>query len=345
MPFQPFVGLKKTGLIAAITFCCVTFAQMGSAQTVKTARLGHSFTDHHPRGIAMQKFADEVNKATNGEIKIDVFGSASLGSEQQMLQATQSNVQQFYLGSVSPLAGRQKTLQIFDFPFLFQNHDEVANVLDGPVGQEMLKNLSKLRLYGLTWSGGAFRDLANNKHAVNTMADMKGLKIRVMPTKVAIDSFQIIGMNPVPLSYTEVFTALETGVLDGHEHPVVDMYQNKVYEVEKYFTVTRHVYTPVVLVVAEKWFDALTPQQKDIIHKVAQETQVFQRAEEIRQADDAVNQLEQAGMQISVLPPEELDKIRTVVKPVIEKHTDIIGADFVKKFIDEIEKVRQQTVQ
>ena len=336
-----YKNINKWVLAGGLALSSLMTATMAYANEVKTARLGHIFTDSHPRGIAMQRFADTVKEKSNGEITIDIFSSSTLGSEQQMLQAIQGNVQQFYLGSLSPLSGRQKELQIFDFPFLFQSHEEAAQVLDGPVGQKMLENLYGMRMYPLTWSGGAFRDLANNKHAVNSLEDMKGLKIRVMPTKVAIDSFQAMGINPVPLAYSEVFTALETGVLDGHENPVVDMYQNKLYEVENNLTTTNHVYTPVALVVSKKWFDTLTPEQQAIVRSAAEETRTFQRAQEISQVEHALEQLEENGMKISTLSPEDMNELRAVVQPVFDKHTKIIGAEFVEEFVTERDRVRQ----
>lgn len=341
MSLMNYKNMNKWVLAGGLALSALMTATMSYANEVKTARLGHSFTDAHPRGIAMQRFADMVKEKSNGEIKIDIFSSGTLGSEQQMLQAIQSDTQQLYMGALSPLAGRQKELQIFDFPFLFQSNEEAAQVLDGPVGQKMLESLYSMRMYPLTWSGGAFRDMANNKRPVSSLEDMKGLKIRVMPTKVAIDSFQAMGINPVPLAYSEVFTALETGVLDGHEHPVVDMYQNKVYEVENNLTTTNHVYTPVSLVVSKKWFDSLSPEQQAIVRSAAEETRTFQRAEEISQVANAMEQLEKHGMKISTLSPEEMEKVRAVVQPVFDKHTKIIGAEFVENFVAERDRVRQ----
>jgi len=341
MSLMNYKNINKWVLAGGLALTTLMTAMVASANDVKPARLGHTFTDTHPRGIAMQRFVDTVKEKSNGEIKIDIFSSGTLGSEQQMLQAIQSDTQQFYMGALSPLAGRQKELQIFDFPFLFQSDEEAAQVLDGPVGQKMLESLYGMRMYPLTWSGGAFRDLANNKHPVTSLEEMKGLKIRVMPTKVAIDSFQAMGMNPVPLAYSEVFTALETGVLDGHEHPVVDMYQNKVYEVENNLTTTNHVYTPVALVVSKKWFDSLSPEQQAIVREAAEETKTFQRAEEISQVENALAELAKHGMKVSSLSPEEMEKIRAVVQPVFDKHTKIIGTEFVENFVAERDKVRQ----
>ncbi len=305
------------------------------------ARLGHSFTDQHPRGKAMLKFASELEKASDGKIKVQVFSNSTLGSEEKMLQSVQGGVLQFYMGSLAPFSVRKKELQIFDFPFIFDNDAQAAQVLDGPVGQKMLDSLDDTGVHGLTWAGGAFRNVANSKHPITHFEDLKGLKIRVMQSPVAIESFKAMGINATPMAYSEVYTALEIKALDGLEHPPVDMYQNKIYEIQKYLTITNHVYTPVALVVSKKWFDALPKDQQAAVNKAAVIARDFQRAQEIEQAKGAVDLLKSKGMQVSVLPPTEQEKMRASVQPVITKFSTSIGPDFVKGFYAEVDKARK----
>ncbi|MBI3368588.1 MAG: DctP family TRAP transporter solute-binding subunit [Burkholderiales bacterium] len=310
------------------------------AQDVKRAKLGHSFTDSHPRAIAMKQFATAVEQATGGKVVFDVYGNSTLGSEEKMLIAVQSGVQDVYLGALSPVAARKKELQIFDFPFLFGSDAEAAYVLDGPVGRRMLDGLADMSMHGLVWAGGAFRNLSNSKRPVGTMADMKGLKVRVMQSPMALASFNAMGMNAVPMAFTEVYPALEIKALDGYEHPVVDMYANKMFEVQKYLTITNNVYTPVALVASKKWWSGLTPEQQRTVQRVAEETRTFERAEELRQAADVVAQLRSKGMAVTEMPPAELEKIRASVQPVIDKNADVIGAEFVRSFYAELKKFR-----
>ncbi len=337
--------LSRRSLIHAIAVLAGTALMAGAAspsiaQEVKRIRLGHSFTDAHPRAAAMKRFAAAVDKATGGKVLIDVYGNASLGSEEKMLIAAQSGTQELYMGALSPIAARKKEMQIFDFPFLFGSDAEAAYVLDGPVGRKMLDGLADMNLQGLVWAGGAFRNMSNSKRPLNSMADMKGLKVRVMQSPMALASFNAMGMNAVPMAFTEVYTALEIKALDGYEHPVVDMYANKMYEVQKYLTITNHVYTPVALVASKKWWSSLTPDQQAAIQKVAEETRSYQRAEELRQAAEVVGELKGKGMSVTEMPPAELDKIRATVQPVIDKNSEAIGSDFVKSFYAELAKYR-----
>jgi TRAP-type C4-dicarboxylate transport system substrate-binding protein len=179
-----FNGTRRTLLVAGAAMAATSFSP-ASAQGVKTAKLGHSFADSHPRATAMRRFAEEVAKATNGSVKVDVFGNAALGSEEKMLIATQAGTIDFYMGALSPIAARKKKLQIFDFPFLFATDAEAAAVLDGPAGKRLLDGLADMNLQGLAWSGGAFRNLSNSKRPIATLADMKGLKVRVMQNPMA----------------------------------------------------------------------------------------------------------------------------------------------------------------
>lgn len=327
-------------LLGASLMCAAAF--QAQAQEVKKAKLGHSFADAHPRAAAMKQFAEAVSKATNGKVQIQVYGNAVLGSEDKMLVATQSGVQELYMGAMAFLAGRKKELQIFDFPFIFGSDAEAAYVLDGPVGRKMLDGMSDMNMHGLVWAGGAFRNMSNSKRPVASVADMKGLKVRVMPSPMALASFNAMGLNAVPMAFTEVYPALESKALDGYEHPFVDMYANKMYEVQKYITVTNHVYTPVALVASSKWWSSLTPDQQAAVQKAAEETRTFQRKAELADATDVVSQLKAKGMSVTEMPVAELDKIRAAVQPVIDKNSEAIGTDFVQSFYGELRKFRSR---
>jgi tripartite ATP-independent transporter DctP family solute receptor len=333
MLVKAFMSLSGAALILGA-------ASTSMAQEVRKARLGHSFADSHPRAMAMKQFAANVEKASGGKLVIEVYGNSVLGGEDKMLIALQSGTQDLYMGALAPISARKKEMQIFDFPFLFGSDAEAAYVLDGVVGQKMLDNLSDMNIQGLVWAGGAFRNMSNSKRPLGAMSDMKGLKVRVMQSPMALASFNAMGMNAVPMAFPEVYPALETKALDGYEHPVVDMFANKMYEVQKHLTITNHVYTPVALLASKKWWSGLTPDQRKAVQKVAEDTRTLQRAEELKQAGDVVSQLKARGMSVTEMPTAELDKIRAAVQPVIDKNTETIGAEFAQSFYGELKKFR-----
>jgi TRAP-type transport system periplasmic protein len=340
-PSRP-TRLSRRFVAQALAFAATATLMLGNAgaQDVKRAKLGHSFTDAHPRAVAMKQFAAAVEKATGGQVAIDVFGSSTLGSEEKMLIAVQSGTQDLYMGSLAPISARKKEMQIFDVPFVFGSDAEAAYVLDGPVGRRMLDGLGDANMQGLVWAGGAFRNMSNSKRPLNSMADMKGLKVRVMQSPMALASFNAMGMNAVPMAFTEVYPALEIKALDGYEHPVVDMHANKMFEVQKFLTITNHVYTPVALLASTKWWSSLTRAQQQAVQKVAEETRAFQRAQEQKQAGEVVGELKAKGMSVTEMPPAELDKIRAAVQPVVDKNAEAIGQDFVQSFYDEVKRFR-----
>lgn len=335
-------NLKRQFLAQVIGGLTLTLCSIASlqAQDIKHAKLGHSFADSHPRAVAMKQFAANIEKATAGKVIIDVYSNSTLGGEDKMLIALQSSTQDLYMGALAPISARKKEMQIFDFPFIFGSDAEAAFVLDGPVGRKMLDSLSDMNIQGLVWAGGAFRNMSNSKQPLNTMTDMKGLKVRVMQSPMALASFNAMGMNAVPMAFPEVYPALETKALDGYEHPVVDMFANKMYEVQKHLTITNHVYTPVALLASKKWWSSLTPEQQKAIQKVAEDTRTFQRAEETRQAGEVVGQLKAKGMSVTEMPVAELEKIRNAVQPVIDKNTETIGSAFAQSFYGELKKFR-----
>jgi TRAP-type C4-dicarboxylate transport system substrate-binding protein len=150
-----------------------------------------------------------------------------------------------------------------------------------------------------------------------------------------------MGTNAVPMSYSEVFTALETGALDGQENPLIHIYSNKLYEVQKYVTITNHVYTPCAIIVSAKYWKTLKPEDQEALKKAAAEAMKFHRKNMTKADLDVIANFREKGTEVEPLPPSELDKLREMVKPVIEKFTPVVGAEFAKEFYAEIDKARQ----
>jgi TRAP-type transport system periplasmic protein len=233
-----------------------------------------------------------------------------------------------------------KEVKIFDFPCLFEKPKEVAHVLNGPIGKKILDKMEGAGLVGIGWANFGFRQLSNSKHEVKKAEDISGLKLRVMQNPVALDSWKALGANAVPMSFSEVFTALETKALDGQENPLQHMYSNKMFEVQKYVTLTSHVYTPSAMVASPKFWKSISAQDQDIIRQASQEAFALQ-AKLVDEGDaEAAEKMKQAGMVLTEIPAAELTKMKEKVKPVIEKYTQEIGPDFVREFYAEIEKAR-----
>ena len=331
--------VKKMGALAVIS----VFAALGSTAALAEvkAKIGHAMPETHPQAQAMNAFADLATKYTNGNVKVQAFHSAVLGSDEKMLQAVQAGTQEFYIGTLAPLTTRVKEVAIWDLPFMFQSVKEVYAVLDGASSKKIFEKIEPTGLVGLTWTGMGFRNLSNSKRSVTKLEDVTGLKIRVMANPVALDTWKTIGANAVPMAFAEVFTALEIKALDGQENPLLHMYSNKMQEVQKFISVTNHVYTPCALVVSKKFWDTLSPADKQGIQKAATEAGLLQRKLLDDGDKDVVAKFRAAGVTLNEMSPAELARIQEKVKPVVAKFTPQIGEDFVKGFYAEIDKARK----
>ena len=326
---------KKVLLVAALG----VFAT-GSAVAAVTGRVGHAMPEDHPQAKAMNKFVELAGKYTNNNVQLKAFHSATLGSDEKMLQAVQSGTQEFYIGTLAPFSARVKEVQVWDLPFLFANTKEVYSVLDGAACKKILDKLDPIGVHGLMWTGMGFRNLSNSKRPVTKLEDINGLKVRVMANPVALETWKTLGANAVPMAFAEVFTALEIKAIDGQENPLVHMYSNKMQEVQKYISLSNHVYTPVALVVSKKFWDGLSDADKAGVQKAADEARLLQRQLLDEGDKDVIKKFGEAGVKVDAIPPAELTKIQDKVKPVIAKFAPQIGEDFLKEFQAEIEKVR-----
>lgn len=328
--------LHRAALMAATSFALLS----GAAFAEVKGKIGHAMPESHPQAMAMNKFSELAAKYTNNNVKIQVFHTGVLGSDEKQLQAVQAGTQELYIGTLAPLSSKVKEVQIWDLPFMFANEKEVYAVLDGASSKQIFSRIESSGLVGLTWTGMGFRNLSNSKRAVTKLEDVTGLKVRVMANPVALETWKAIGANAVPMAFSEVFPALETKALDGQENPLVHMYANKMQEVQKHISLTNHVYTPVALVASKKFWDTLSAADKAGVQKAAIEAGQLQRKYLEEGDKDVVGKFQTAGVTVSSVPAAELARIQDKVKPVVAKFAPIIGEEFVKQFYAEIDKAR-----
>jgi tripartite ATP-independent transporter DctP family solute receptor len=303
--------LKQLAVAAAVTLT-VLGAGLAQAQDIKNRiiRFGYGLSEVSNQGRAAKVFADEVERASGGKMKLRAIGAAALGSDVQMQQALIGGAQEMMVGSTATLVGIAKEMAIWDTPFLFNNVKEADAVLDGPVGQKVMDKLQEKGLVGLVYWENGFRNLTNNKRAVAKLEDMDGIKLRVMQNNVFIDSFKTLGANAVPLPFSELFTALETKTVDGQENPYNTILSSKFYEVQKYLTVTNHVYSPWIVLVSKKYWDGLSKYEQKVLLDAAKKSRDFERQDTRAEASKALADLRAKGMQVNELTPAEANRMR-----------------------------------
>ena len=302
---------RQLALTAALTLATLG-AGIAQAQDIKPRliRFGYGLNEVSNQGRAAKVFTDEVAKASGNKMKVRAIGAAALGSDVQMQQALIGGAQEMMVGSTATLVGITKEMAIWDTPFLFNNAKEADAVLDGPVGQKVMDKLQEKGLVGLVYWENGFRNLTNNKRAVTKLEDMDGIKLRVMQNTVFIDSFKTLGANAVPLPFSELFTALETKTVDGQENPYNTILSSKFYEVQKYLTVTNHVYSPWIVTVSKKYWDGLSKDEQKVLMDAAKKSRDFERKDTREEAAKALADLKAKGMQVNELTPAETNRMR-----------------------------------
>ncbi len=218
-----------------------------------------------------------------------------------MQQALIGGAQEMMVGSTATLVGITKEMALWDTPFLFNNVKEADAVLDGPVGQKVMDKLEEKGLVGLVYWENGFRNLTNNKRPVAKLEDMDGIKLRVMQNEVFLNTFKTLGANAIPLPFSELFSALETKTVDGQENPFNTILSSKFYEVQKYLSVTNHVYSPWIVLASKKWWDGLSKDEQKVLLDAAVKARDFERKDTRDEGAKALADLKAKGMQINEL--------------------------------------------
>ncbi|MEN9474364.1 MAG: hypothetical protein RIS48_1084 [Pseudomonadota bacterium] len=303
-------------------------------------RFGYGLNEQSNQGRAAKLFAEQVEKASGGKMRVRAIGAAALGPDTQMQQALIGGAQEMMVGSTATLVGISKEMALWDTPFLFNSAKEADALLDGPVGDKVRAKLQDKGLVGLVYWENGFRNLTNSKRPISKMEDLSGIKLRVMQNNVFLDSFKTLGTNAVPMAFSELFGALETGTVDGQENPFNTILSSKFYEVQKYLTVTNHVYSPWIVLVSKKWWDGLSAAEQKVLMDAAKASRDFERQDTRAEAAGAVAELKKKGMQVNELSPAEAARMRSSLTRVYASIGASVGMELWNETQAELAKLR-----
>ncbi len=321
---------------AALLVATSSFAQFAE----RTIKWTNGVNEDHSVGLGVKKMQEVLNARTGGKIKINAFWGGSAGGDLAGAQATRAGTQEIVCTSGSALVGIVKELGVFDLPFLFANEQEAYAVLDGPAGQYFNKKLEAAGLVNLAYWENGFRNLTNSKRQVSKIEDFDGMKIRIMQNTIFLDTFKTLGANPTPMAFGEVFTALETKAIDGQENPFSTIETSKLYEVQKYLSVTRHAYAPFFVLYSKKLWDQLNPQEQAALREAALAGQTVQRDASRAQDEKSLALLKTRGMVVTEFSSAEKTRIVAKLTPIYDKHVPIIGAEAVTVVLAALKKAR-----
>lgn len=308
-------------------------AESGSASgETYTLRIAHLVPEEQSTHVAAVKFKETVEANSNGRIKVEIYPNGSLfPSDREAIEAVQLGNVEMTIPAVAPLAGFNKKFMVFDLPFLFKTHEAAYKALDGEVGQELLKDLESNGFKGFVFGENGFRHMSNNKGPINTPEDLRGLKMRTLENPVHTAIFNSFGANASPFAFGELYTALQQKVYDAMECPISLYYTNKFYEVQKYLTMSGHVYAATILLANLDWYNSLPDDLKKVVEDASVEYRDFQRELAQQQDKEFLDKLKEAGMQVNELTPEQKDAFIAASKAVYEQFSPEIGEELVQK--------------
>jgi len=319
--------IKSVLMLAALSVCLMAVPAWAQV----TLKAGHVLAPVHPYHVGMEKFAELVAAKTNGQVKVEVFHSAQLGNERELVEALQMGTTDICLISTAPMAGFSKDFLVYDLPYLFTSPQEAYKILDGPIGQASMEGIKKANLIGLAFWENGFRNITNSKRELLKPEDLKGLKVRTMENKIHMATFRALGADPTPIASGEVFTALQQKTVDGQENPLTGIFTSKYYEVQKYLSITEHFYSPAPLLIGLETWEKLSPEHRKAIQDAADEAKVFQRELNQKEVAQAQKELEAKGMTISTV-----DKAvwKEAMAPIYKQFEKEVGADRLKAILE-----------
>ena len=310
---------------SALTALACSIAMPASAQTVLKA------ADVHPAGypnvVAIESLGKKLEAATNGKYKLQMFPGGVLGGEKEMIEQTQVGAINILRTSLGPLGPIVSEVNVFNMPFVFRNEAHMRAVIDGPIGQEILDKItaSPVKMVALGWMDGGSRSLYTKK-PVKTPADLKGMKVRMMGNPLFVDTMNAMGGNGISMGYGEVFSALQTGVIDGAENNPPSMFTSNHYTTgTKFYSQTNHLIIPEIFVMSKVTWDKMAPAEQTMLKKFAQEAQLEQRGLWDKSVADYSSKLKAAGVEfIAVDQKPFYDATAPVRAKYGEKYAELI---------------------
>lgn len=323
--------LLAAAAFAAIMAACAAF---GADYTIKVGYIG---SETHPTMQAMKTFAEEVEAGTQGKVKVELYPNAQLGGDRELCEGVQMGTIQMAIPSTSALAGFDKRIQVLDLPYLFTTREAAFEAVDGELGEKLNGYLADKGFAVIGYQENGFRHVTNSKHPIKTPDDLKGLKIRTMENPMHIAFFKELGANPTPMSWGELYTALQQGTVDAEENPYAMIDDGKFYEVQKYVSETGHVFSYEILIANKKFMDKLPEDIRKVVVDAGHKAVMTQR-ESLKKEEAAFKEkVTKAGLIANELTPEEKKPFVEATSKVYSQFEDDLG----KEIMDIARKVQK----
>jgi len=315
--------MKNFAAFLATTIISIAYASMPAAAQQKTVlKASDVHAAGYPTVVAVENLGKKLEQATNGRVSVQMYPAMQLGGEKEAIEQAQIGAIAFARVSVGALGPVVDDLNVFNMPYVFRNTAHMQKVIDGPIGQELLDKVtnSGKGLIGLCWMDAGARNFYDTKKPIKTVADLKGLKIRVIGNPIFVDMANAMGGNGVAMGYDQVFSALQTGVVDGAENNPPSFVFDNHYQVAKFYTIDEHLIVPEMLVFSKKAWDAMSKEDQALLLKFAKEAQQEERKLWVAYEQQAMDKAKAAGIQIIQVSDADKKAFQDAVKPVWDKY-------------------------
>jgi len=315
--------MKNFAAFLAPTLLIVAYASMPAAAQQKTVlKASDVHAAGYPTVVAVENLGKKLEQATHGRISVQMYPAMQLGGEKEAIEQAQIGAIAFARVSVGALGPVVDDLNVFNMPYVFRNTAHMQQVIDGPIGQELLDKVtnSGKGLIGLCWMDAGARNFYDTKKPIKTVADLKGLKIRVIGNPIFVDMANAMGGNGVAMGYDQVFSALQTGVVDGAENNPPSYVFDNHYQVAKFYTIDEHLIVPEMLVLSKKAWDGMSKDDQALLLKFAKEAQQEERKLWAAYEQQAMDKAKAAGIQIIQVSDADKKAFQDAVKPVWDKY-------------------------
>ncbi|MGO1394514.1 MAG: TRAP transporter substrate-binding protein [Halomonas sp.] len=321
--------LKISALAGAVAMAMTTAA---FAQAERVIDVSLPLGPESQQGVGVLKFGEELERLSDGRLSIDPHYNNALGAEREVVEGMGFGIIDAGITSTGPMGGFVDQFMLFDLPYIFENHEHAYAFLDSEYGEQLAQLAEdQMNVKFLAWMENGFRHNTNSVRALNTPADLEGINHRTQESRVQVDTWEALGANATPMAWTEVYTALQQGVMDSQENPLPTIYDVNFYEVQDYLNLTQHVYSPAPLMMGLDLFSSFSEEDQAIILEAAQIALPFQREASQELEQRYLVQLEELGMTVT---HPDLEPFREAVRPVIEQWSPTVGEELVEAAIN-----------
>ncbi len=311
-------------------------ADSGSEKPMEIA-YGHGFMPETPQHQAALRFKELVEEETDGRIIVNIFPAGQLGSAKEMFEGLQIGTQEITLVPTARISGFNPKLQLFDLPFLFPDRETAYRIMDGEVGERLLETLDANDVVGVAYYEDGFKHFTN-RYTIEKLEDFAGKKYRTMESPIIMEQFRAMGSNPTPIAFSEAYNAMQQGVVDGQENPLVTITNMKFYEVQDYLLLSSHAYLAHVLLFSKSWFSSLSQADQNMLIRIGKEIAPWQRDLVAQEEAGYLQTIRDSGTEILELSDAERERMFSVMAPVYKLAEDIIGKELIEMALADINK-------